>query len=1316
MDRRTELKAGTVLDFPGMRCAVEACVGRGSNALVYEGAYQDATHVEQRHRVLIKELFPYDPQGYIRRDETGAVRHDGEGEALWRMHRLSFERGNEIHLKLLSLSPDQLGGNLNTFQLNGTLYTLLDYSGGRSLEAELRRKHSFSLQAAATRTLMLLFSLKHFHQHGYLHLDISLDNVLLVSSEGWERIMLIDYNSVHTREELLRRENIYFSAKKGFTAPEALAGQPEDIGPWTDLFSVTAVFYAMLTGKPPTDIQLVRRGPPPVENNPSFEDATSTVREQVRRILRRGLNALPDKRYASCQAMIRDIQELLNRLDGVGVTHAALWEAGRRNALRLVRQNPSLDYVLREADLYPLRVRMADGTSVTAEQFMAGRASSILLGEGGMGKSTALLRAALTGPSRYSPADPAVLYIPLLGMASHGACAILDRVLTELRFDTATRTMEDARHALLSLLDGAREGRVLLTLLLDGLNEFTGDLAVLLREIRTLSKLPGLRIVIASRTAPEGLDLPHAVMIPLEEKDVGDTLSKNGLLMPESDAMRLLLRTPMMLSMFVGTARALETQVTCQTERELLDGYLDALCRKAARDVDQTLAYQTEAAVRLVLPAIAREIARQGGPLNDEALLPAVSRCRRALKSRALVRAFPEWIGQGGRIAGEGAAETWYGQMTQEILWRRLGLLVRDEAGRYHVPHQILQEHLLERERENAARLRSRRIRQGAFTACLTLLAAAMALAGYELWLKPKPYPENQCAAVMDAALIQYVNAGAQYADMKDMLAGATSPDMAAMSVWQEQTPATRSAALSLARMREGEGEVAPWSGRAVDLDHAETMMTLSTDRAGEYAAYATAYGLILSGETSTDRDAFVRALDTLLEADADAAWVMYRAVCEPHEQTMDDAHRAVYEELKLSLPPAQETRSVDVSGGLAYALDKALEVRREAARTLSGMAVIHDPRVQAALSATAPVLTIAPSASAGPTEALLNQIAALLDIRESMYTAEDAALSAVEAFDERRDYVSLTQARIAYGGMKQASVGFADPAFTLTDEELQALTDRGVEIDALETYLYDALQNELQWNVTPNRWLSMLYADVYLASQTPTLHGWLEADRQVLRLNAENDLLMVNYLLVPLADEPDVQAFWAGIPERWPLIGASQPAWQSDQEELMRATQANMEARESVLDQAMDTLGLSVFTLDNLTAVVDEASLDSLRADKASLAGMPIALPLPLESFSLDDGDVSCSPAETADAALPSLLMLSDNHFPLTAYNAYVDWLVDFGCTLYRRDGSDTEGWSTTLIAGAGLVIVKWTPEERCLIGFDPSLLTVESMLYLLN
>ena len=63
MDNRTLLSKNNKLVFPGMECIIEEAVGMGSNVIAYTGRYRDHQNPDLSHRVLIRELFPYDPHG-----------------------------------------------------------------------------------------------------------------------------------------------------------------------------------------------------------------------------------------------------------------------------------------------------------------------------------------------------------------------------------------------------------------------------------------------------------------------------------------------------------------------------------------------------------------------------------------------------------------------------------------------------------------------------------------------------------------------------------------------------------------------------------------------------------------------------------------------------------------------------------------------------------------------------------------------------------------------------------------------------------------------------------------------------------------------------------------------------------------------------------------------------------------------------------------------------------------------------------------------------------------------------------------------------
>lgn len=433
MDYRDALAAGNVLDFPGMPCTIEEEIGRGSNAIVYRGSYPDRLNAGQRHTVLIKELFPLHPKGAVSRDARGWIRREPEGEETFALHAQGFEYGNRVHLRMLEKNPESVGGNLNTFSLNGTMYTVLGCTGGRSLESA---GETASLRLLTRRLLLLLDSLEAFHQNGFLHLDVAPDNILLVGQGNREQVLLIDYNSVY--EMAGQTGPDYASVKEGYSAPEILTGgQPE---PASDLYSVTAVFFRCLTGAALTPFQRSRPKQPDVSGCPALRGQPDTVADMVKKILRNGLQSLPRQRWQSVSEMRRDAEELLDRIDGVGITHWALWEGGRKTVDRAIRENPSFAFLRQKEELFPANVRTGEGEApLPVGEYLAYLAAqpcraAQLAAPGGMGKTTALLRGVIEQSKRYSAARPAILYVSLYGWRDEGGSYIHNRILEHLRF------------------------------------------------------------------------------------------------------------------------------------------------------------------------------------------------------------------------------------------------------------------------------------------------------------------------------------------------------------------------------------------------------------------------------------------------------------------------------------------------------------------------------------------------------------------------------------------------------------------------------------------------------------------------------------------------------------------------------------------------------------------------------------------------------------------------------------------------------------------------------------------------------------------
>lgn len=782
MIQRNALAKGAVLSFPGMEIEISSVLGQGSNAIVYKGSYEDGLTEHARHTVLVKELFPFHPKGLIYRNDNGKIVVDPEANELFLLHRQSFERGNKAHLKLLELFPDKVGGNVNTFELNGTLYTVLAESGGREIRTAEKPK---TLKILTRRMLSLLDALSAFHESNLLHLDISPDNILLIGKGENERCMLIDYNSAFSPEELHCGKDAYFSVKQGFTAPEVVNKNLSTVSWSADLYSVAAVFFAMLMDRPLSLKETLSKNPPDVADAALLKDAPDTVVSQVKAILKKGLASLPARRYRAISEMREAFEELMRRIDMLGVTHAALWEAGKKSIQKLTRENPFYRYLTDDSAMFPVRLTDENGQTQTMDEFLdaflseEGESISVVSG-GGMGKTTLLLKSALILSNAYSPVRPAQMYISLAGKKSGEKDFLIDEILKSLRFTADTVTYDGARHQLRALLSAPLKtkngGSPALVLLLDGLNEATGDTALLYQEIRQLNKLPGLRMLIASRAEDQEIPFARIALSALTEMDVEEALKKRGLLKPENAQILALLKTPLMLSLFLRASEG--SQLSVETEEDLLNAYISSLLQKEKEALgdDEGQKYRIEAAVGYVLCALARK-AEKSGAISETEAYETVGRCRKTLLSKNLLRAFPMWIGHRKDIAMHSDDE-FYGEIVHGILVHRMGLIVRAN-GNIRISHARIGEYLAKKQAENEKQIKKRKALRSATWAAALLLLLAGGSFTYNTWFKdyvvkveiPKiPYDDAMAERCLTYATNGYNEYGALYEKMAELL------------------------------------------------------------------------------------------------------------------------------------------------------------------------------------------------------------------------------------------------------------------------------------------------------------------------------------------------------------------------------------------------------------------------------------------------------------------------------------------------------------------------------------------------------------------
>ena len=95
----------------------------------------------------------------------------------------------------------------------------------------------------------------------------------------------------------------------GYMSPEQAGGELDRLGPRSDVYSLGATLYSLLTGKAPFDgdvgevLRKVKQGnfPPPRQLDPSVDPALEAV-------CLKAMAANPEDRYASCRALADDVE------------------------------------------------------------------------------------------------------------------------------------------------------------------------------------------------------------------------------------------------------------------------------------------------------------------------------------------------------------------------------------------------------------------------------------------------------------------------------------------------------------------------------------------------------------------------------------------------------------------------------------------------------------------------------------------------------------------------------------------------------------------------------------------------------------------------------------------------------------------------------------------------------------------------------------------------------------------------------------------------------------------------------------------------
>ncbi len=136
----------------------------------------------------------------------------------------------------------------NSFQENATAYIVMEYLEGKTLKTYLEEKGKLSVDEAKEILHPIITALKDVHAMGIMHRDIAPDNIYL-ANDG--RVKLLDFGASRFATTS-HSKSLSVIIKPGFAPVEQYRSRG-DQGPWTDVYSLAATLYKMITGITPED-------------------------------------------------------------------------------------------------------------------------------------------------------------------------------------------------------------------------------------------------------------------------------------------------------------------------------------------------------------------------------------------------------------------------------------------------------------------------------------------------------------------------------------------------------------------------------------------------------------------------------------------------------------------------------------------------------------------------------------------------------------------------------------------------------------------------------------------------------------------------------------------------------------------------------------------------------------------------------------------------------------------------------------------------------------------------------------------------------
>lgn len=192
----------------------------------------------------------------------------------------------------------------------GVYFYAMPFLEGSTLDKSLRA-HRMSIGAACAAVASVAEALHVAHEKGIVHRDVKPGNLIF---DGSGRLLVADFGLARQDKAGTITESGALVGTPMYMSPEQVSGTRAEVDRRSDVYSLGATLYEMVTGQPPFDadnvqsiLRLISEQEPRAPRK-----VDKAIPKDVETIVRKAIEKAPDKRYQTALAFAEDLRRYLD--------------------------------------------------------------------------------------------------------------------------------------------------------------------------------------------------------------------------------------------------------------------------------------------------------------------------------------------------------------------------------------------------------------------------------------------------------------------------------------------------------------------------------------------------------------------------------------------------------------------------------------------------------------------------------------------------------------------------------------------------------------------------------------------------------------------------------------------------------------------------------------------------------------------------------------------------------------------------------------------------------------------------------------------